>query len=100
MLSTKSTRHWQNWVNFGKNILIYGCQLACPSLELVGEIARAVAAMQAAGYEPYDQLYGYVTQGNDQFITLSSGAREIVTKMDVRDIKMFLKHYKELTSLR
>ena len=56
--------------------------------------------MQAAGYEPYDQLYGYVTQGNDQFITLSSGAREIVTKMDVRDIKMFLKHYKELTSLR
>jgi hypothetical protein len=33
--------------------------------------------------------------GNDQYITRHGGAREIVTKMDVKDIKIFLKHYKE-----
>ena len=65
------------------------------SLEFVGEMAKAVAAMQAAGYEPYDQLYGYVMHGNDQYITRFGGAREIVTKMDMKDIRIFLKHYKE-----
>ena len=50
---------------------------------------RSVSAMQAAGYEPYDQLYGYVLKGNGQYITRHSGAREIVTKMDVKDIKVF-----------
>lgn len=39
------------------------------SLEFLGEMAKAVSAMQAAGYEPYDQLYGYVLKGNSQYIT-------------------------------
>ena len=63
------------------------------SLEFLGEMAKAVSALQAAGYEPYDQLYGYVMHENDQYITRFGGAREIVTKMDVKDIKIFLKHY-------
>ena len=65
------------------------------SLEFLGEIAKAVSALQSAGYEPYDQLYGYVMHGNDQYITRHGGAQEIVTKMDIKDIKIFLKHYKE-----
>ena len=65
------------------------------SLEFLQEMAKAVSALQAAGYEPYDQLYGYVMKGNDQYITRFGGAREIVTKMDMKDIKIFLKHYKE-----
>lgn len=58
-------------------------------LEFLGEMAKA------AGYEPYDQLYGYAMHGNDQYITRFVGAREIVTKMEAKDIKIFLKHYKE-----
>ena len=65
------------------------------SLEFLVEMAKAVSAMQAAGYEPYDQLYGYVLKGNDQYITRHGGAREIVTKMDTKDIRIFLKHYKD-----
>lgn len=65
------------------------------SLEFLGEMAKAVSAMKTAGYEPYDQLYGYVLHGNDQYITRFGGAREIVTKMDDSDIRTFLKHYKE-----
>ena len=64
------------------------------SLDFLNKMAKAVAALQSAGYEPYDQLYGYVMHGNDQYITRHGGAREIVTKMDVKDIKTFLKYYK------
>ena len=65
------------------------------SLEFLGEMAKAVSAMKTAGYEPYDQLYGYVLHGNDQYITRFGGARDFVTKMDDSDIRTFLKHYKE-----
>ena len=67
------------------------------SLEFLGEMAKAVSAMKSAGYEPYDQLYGYVLQENEQYITRFGGAREIVTKMDVKDMKIFLKHYKDIS---
>ena len=30
------------------------------SLEFLNDMAKAISVMQAAGYEPYDQLYGYV----------------------------------------
>ena len=66
------------------------------SLEFLNEMAKAVAALQAAGYEPYDQLYGYVLHENDQYITRHVGAREIITKMDMNDIRTFLKHYRDL----
>ena len=65
------------------------------SFEFLAEMTKAVEALQAAGYEPYDQLYGYVMYENELYITRSGGAREIVTKMDVENIKTFLKHYKE-----
>lgn len=64
------------------------------SLDFLSKMAKAVAALQSAGYEPYDQLYGYVMHGNGQYITRHGGAREIVTKMDVKDIKIFLKFYR------
>ena len=65
------------------------------SFEFLAEITKAVNALQSAGYEPYEQLYGYTMYGNAQYITRSGGAREIVTKMDIKDIKIFLKYYKK-----
>lgn len=65
------------------------------SLEFLQEMGKVVSSLKAAGYEPYDQLYGYAMHENDQYITRFGGAREIVTKMDVKDIKVFLKHYKD-----
>ena len=70
-------------------------QAAGLTQDFLTEMSKVVSALQAAGYKPYDQLYGYVMHGNDQYITRFGGAREIVTKMDVKDIKIFLKHYKD-----
>ena len=63
------------------------------SLDFLSKMAKAVVALHSAGYEPYDQLYGYVMHGNDQYITRHGGAREIVKKLNIKDIKIFLKHY-------
>ena len=70
-------------------------QAAGLTQDFLTEMSKVVSALQAAGYEPYDQLYGYAMHGNDRYITRHGGAREIVTKMDVKDIKIFLKHYKD-----
>lgn len=64
------------------------------SLEFLCEMTKVVAALNTAGYDPYDQLYGYVKHGNNLYITRRGGARDIVKKMDVKDIKTFLKHYR------
>ena len=66
------------------------------SLAFLGEMEKVVSALQTAGYEPYDQLYGYTRHGKYEYITRFGGARDIVTKMDAKDIKIFLKHYKGL----
>ena len=66
------------------------------SMEFLGEMAKTLSAMKAAGYEPYDQLYGYVLHENDQYITRHGGAREIIARMDVKDIRTFLKYYRDL----
>ena len=65
------------------------------SLEFLNDMAKAISAMQAAGYDPYDQLYGYVLHENDQYITRQGGAREIITRMEIKDIQTFVKHYRE-----
>ena len=65
------------------------------SFGFLAEMMKVVDALQSTGYDPYDQLYGYVMHGNDRYITRFGGAREIVMKMDVKDIRIFLRHYKE-----
>lgn len=65
------------------------------SPKFLDDMSKVIAALKATGYAPYDQLTGYVQKGNEQYITRFDGAREIVTKMDVKDIKIFLKHYKD-----
>ena len=66
------------------------------ALEFLNDMAKAISAMQAAGYEPYDQLYGYVLHENDQYITRQGGARKIIARMEIKDIQTFVKHYRNI----
>lgn len=56
-------------------------------------ISEVYLAIKEAGYEPYDQLTGYVRTGNDQYITRRRNARKIVTDMDPEQIRQYLKRY-------
>lgn len=63
-------------------------------------ISEVYLAIQEAGYEPYDQLTGYVRTGNDQYITRRRSARKIVTEMDPEMIKQYLKRYGHMYVVR
>lgn len=63
-------------------------------------ISEVYLALKEAGYEPYDQLTGYVRTGNDQYITRKRNARTIVTQMDPEMIKQYLKKYGKMYVVR
>ena len=73
-----------------------------PSLDsaFMAAISEVYLAIEEAGYEPYDQLIGYVTTGNDQYITRRHNARKIVTEMDPEMIKQYLKRYGHMYVVR
>ena len=50
-------------------------------------IVRAIAE---AGYDPYDQLYGYVTKGKEEFITRNGNAREKIKQLNWLEVKEYV----------
>ncbi len=61
----------------------------------LAEMQLVVKALRENGYEPYDQLTGFVRTGNELYITRHGNARDMILKMDIQDIKTFLRHYNE-----
>ena len=53
-------------------------------------MAHIVASIRAAGYEPYDQLYGYLKTGDDTYITRTGDARNLIKKLDPNQVQCFL----------
>lgn len=51
---------------------------------------RIVAGIKKAGHDPYNQLTGYVTTGQESYITRTDGARELILKLDMEDIRAYL----------
>ena len=45
-------------------------------------IDYVVAVLREAGYNPYEQLYGYVSSGNEAYITRKGNARDMILKLD------------------
>ncbi len=63
--------------------------------EFIVEIQKVVTAIKEAGYEPYDQLTGYVRTGNVCYITRKENAREMVSSLEIQDIKTFLMEFNQ-----
>lgn len=61
--------------------------------QFIAAIEKIVTALKTAGYDPYAQLTGYVETGQEYYITRQDGAREMVLRLDVEQIKDFLKTY-------
>ena len=68
--------------------------------EFLSTMSEVYMALQEAGFEPFDQLTGYVRTGNDQYITRRHNARKIVTEMDPEMIKQYLKRYGHMYVVR
>ena len=68
--------------------------------EFMAAMSEVYMALQETGFEPFDQLTGYVRTGNDQYITRRHNARKIVTEMDSEMIKQHLKRYGHMYVVR
>ena len=68
--------------------------------EFMAAMSEVYMALQEAGFEPFDQLTGYVRTGNDQYITRRHNARKIVTEMNPEMIKQYLKRYGHMYVIR
>ena len=44
--------------------------------EFQATMEEIITSIKEAGYEPYDQLYGYITTGKEEYITRAGDARE------------------------
>lgn len=51
---------------------------------------QIVASIRSAGYEPYDQLYGYVKTGDETYITRSGDARKLIKDLDRNRVQSFV----------
>lgn len=53
-------------------------------MEIVFEniMEHIVASIRPAGYEPYDQLYGYLKTGNETYITRTGDARNLIKTLE------------------
>lgn len=49
-----------------------------------------IAALREAGYDPYEQLVGYLQTGQEYYITRRNGARERIRLHDKADIRKYI----------
>lgn len=57
-------------------------------------IIEIVEAIKDAGYDPYDQLMGYLKTGEDYYITRKGDARNLIKTLDKEKIESFVRDLK------
>ena len=53
-------------------------------------VEEIIQAIKKAGYDPYAQLYGYVTKGKEEYITRANGARGKIKQLNWLKLKEFV----------
>lgn len=51
---------------------------------------KIVAALKEKGYEPYEQLYGYIKNNEPSYITRHNGARELIVTLNKQQIQQYI----------
>lgn len=59
-------------------------------LEFENIMEHIVASIRSAGYEPYDQLYGYLKTGDETYITRTGDARKLVKELDRERLQQYV----------
>lgn len=49
-----------------------------------------ISSLKRAGYDPHEQITGYLQTGNDLFITRAGGAREKIQQLDKQELGRYL----------
>lgn len=59
-------------------------------IEFENTMEHIVASIRSAGYEPYDQLYGYLKTGDETYITRTGDARRLVKELDRERLQQYV----------
>lgn len=60
----------------------------------VEEMEAICAAIRKAGLEPYDQLYGYITRGKEEYITRTDNARARIKSLNWNMVMELLRKWR------
>lgn len=53
-----------------------------------------ISSLKQGGYDPYEQLTGYITTGDIHYITRNGNARELIMGLDELKVKLYVLHMK------
>ena len=59
-------------------------------LDFEKTMEHIVASIQAAGFDPYAQLYGYLKTGDDTYITRTGDARYSIKTLDREQLRKYV----------
>lgn len=60
--------------------------------EFIAVMEHIVAALKEKGYDPYEQLTGYVKLNNPSYITKHNGARQLIVSLDISCVKNYVEN--------
>lgn len=56
-------------------------------------VESIISSIKKSGHAPYAQIYGYLTSGNDMYITRTGNARELIKQLDKAQLLAYVKRY-------
>ena len=59
------------------------------------KLRPVIDSIASAGYNPYEQIYGYYTTGNDIFITRTGNARTLIKEIDRKDLDEYIQKHQD-----
>ena len=63
--------------------------------KFVATMEDIVVSIKAAGYDPYEQLLGYISTGKEEYITRTGDAREKVKKLNWLMVKEYVERMRK-----
>ena len=62
--------------------------------QLVAKLTHIAESIKTAGFDPYEQITGYIRTGDDRYITRTGNARELIKELDRRVLKEYTAYLK------
>lgn len=56
-------------------------------------VESIIFSIKKSGPDPSAQIYGYLTSGNDMYITRTGNARELIKQLDKAQLLAYVKRY-------
>ena len=59
--------------------------------KFIAAMESIVSSIEKTGLDPYDQLYGYLTTGNDMYVTRTGNARALIKTLEWEQVWEYVK---------